>query len=341
MTLHVVTGGSGFCGGHIAQTLLDRGEEVRIVDVIPPEIDDEDLAYVEADVRDTEAVADGLAGADRVYHSVALVPVTKAGDTFYEVNVDGTRNVVQAANGEDVDHLVHLGSSSVYALDRMPITEETPLEAKGPYSRSKAQADAVVREQAQVPASVIRPRTVVGPRRAGLFSILFDWVSEGRRVYTVGPGDNLFQMVSPRDLTEASLLAADRPDGGVEVYNVGTDDYGTMREAIQAVVDHAGTGSRVSALPRRTAKAGMWLLDKLGLSPLTTFHYKTIDRDFYFDVSKAKEDLGWEPRDGNRDCMAGAYDWYSEHGGERGEADGAGHRHAPDEGVLRILRRLS
>jgi nucleoside-diphosphate-sugar epimerase len=341
MARYLVTGGSGFCGGHLAQTLVDRGHEVRVIDVVEPEIDAENLTFQRVDVREAHAVREATRGVDRVVHAAAKVPVTKAGQVFREVNVDGTRHVVEAANAEDVDHLVHLSSSSVYALDEMPVTEDTPLSPKGPYSASKAEADRLVQAEAEVPASIVRPRTVVGPRRAGLFSILFDWIEEGRRVYTVGPGDNVFQMISARDLTELVLRAADREGETVEVFNAGTDRFGTMREAIETVVEHAGTGSRVASLPRGSTKAAMWLADQLGLSPLATFHYKTIDRDVYFDVSRTKRRLDWEPSDANEDCMRQAYDAFvaDDAGGASGEA--GAHRKAPAQGVLAVLKRLS
>jgi nucleoside-diphosphate-sugar epimerase len=336
---HLVTGGAGFVGGHIAEALAARGDAVRIFDVADPEVTGERIEYVAGDIRDADAVAAAMDGVETVYHTVALVPVTKAGERFRAVNVGGTRTVIEAAAAADVERVVHLSSSSVYALDAMPITETTPTAPKGPYSRSKLAADRVVLEQDAVPATVIRPRTVVGPRRGGIFAILFDWIARGKRVYTVGPGDNRFQMVSPSDLARACLAAAAEPAAVGEVYNVGTDTFGTMRAAYTDLVEYAATGASVSALPRRTTKAALRLLDRLGLSPLTTFHYKTIDADFYFDITKARSDLDWVPTMSNADCMRRAYDWYRDN--EAAMQRGEGHRKAPDEGLLRVLRRFS
>jgi dTDP-D-glucose 4,6-dehydratase len=84
----------------------------------------------------------------------------------------------------------------------------------------------------------------------------------------------------------------------------------------------------------------MWILDELDLSPLTTFHYKTIDKDFHFDISKAKSDLEWEPEDSNADCMIRGYDWYTNNEVSN-ENIGEGHRKSPDQGILRLLRKVS
>jgi nucleoside-diphosphate-sugar epimerase len=275
-----------------------------------------------------------------VYHNVALVPVTKAGEKFREVNVGGTRTAVEAAATEGVDRFIHMGSSSVYALDRLPITEESLLRPKGPYSESKLKSDEIVLQANSLDATVIRPRTVVDKRRAGIFQILFDWVNQGKRVYLVGRGDNRFQMISGRDLANVALASARSENAVGKVYNIGTDKFGTMREAYEELISYANTGASVLGLPRIPTKFGMWVLDTLDLSPLTTFHYKTIDKDFYFDISKAKEDLDWEPQDSNADCMRRGYEWFVEEAQPSTEP-GEGHRKAPDQGLLRVLRRLS
>lgn len=339
--MKLVTGGSGFVGGHIVERLLERGNEVRVFDRLPPEVGGDEVEYVGGDIRDAAALRRAMDDVDVVYHNVALVPVTKAGERFREVNVEGTRTAVEVAAAQGVERFVHMGSSSVYSLESLPITETTPLQPKGPYSESKLQAARIALQAEDLDVTVIRPRTVVDKRRAGIFQILFDWVSRGKRVYLVGQGDNRFQMVSGRDLADATILAAETDAAIGEVYNIGADDFGTMRDAYEALIEHAGTGSSVTGLPRLPTKFGMWLLDQLDLSPLTTFHYKTIDKDFYFDVSKAKDELGWQPQDSNAACMRRGYDWYVTHEHHSESVAEEGHRKAPDQGVLRLLRRLS
>jgi nucleoside-diphosphate-sugar epimerase len=337
----LVTGGSGFVGGHIVERLLERGEEVRVFDKCPPEVGRDRVEFVRGDIRNKRDVRGAMESVDVVFHTVALVPVTDAGRKFYDVNVGGTRNVVEAAANAGVDRLVHLGSSSVYALDNLPLTEKSDLRPKGAYSESKLESDRVVLRSNELDATVIRPRTVVDKRRSGIFHILFDWISRGKRVYLVGSGGNQFQMVSGRDTADAAIAASETDVAVGEVYNVGADEFGTMREAYTDLISYAGTGASVTGLPRVPTKFGMWALDALDLSPLTTFHYKTIDEDFYFDISKAKRDLDWVPSDSNKSCMRRGYDWYVNSADDGGAATGEGHRKAPDQGLLKLLRRFS
>ena len=97
--------------------------------------------------------------------------------------------------------------------------------------------------------SIVRPRTILGHGRLGIMAILFEFVAEGAPVFVLDGGHNRYQFVHAEDLADACLLAGDRP--GAETYNIGTTEFGTMRETLQALVDHAGTGSRVRSLPVR------------------------------------------------------------------------------------------
>src|SRR5262249_54095724 len=142
--------------------------------------------------------------------------------------------------------------------------------------------------------TIIRPRTILGHGRLGIFHILFEWIREGANVPVLGRGDNRYQFVHADDLADACIRAARRPGPGV--YNVGTDRFGTMREALAALCTHAGTGSRVRSVPMAPAVWGMKLGSALGLVPLGDYHALMYGRSLWFDISRARNDLGWQPR---------------------------------------------
>lgn len=346
MARHLVTGGSGFVGSHLAEHLLDRDESVRVLDLVPPDVPGTDIEervdYREGDVRDAEAVAEAMAGVDYVHHTVALVPLTKAGADFRSVNVGGTRTVVEAALAAGVDGFVNVSSSAVYDISEMPVTEETPTDPIGRYGASKLAADEVVLAAADrgLPATVLRPRTVLDERRAGIYGILFDWVEDGRRVFMPGDGSNRFQLVSARDLARAAYLAATSDVAG-EVFNVGNADFGTLGDDLRHLIDYADSESSIVWLPAAPAGAALRVLDRLRLSPLAPWHYRTVHREYYFDVTKAVETLGWEPADGNAAMFERAYDWYVAHDVEAAGPVGSVHRTAPDQRILGLLRRFA
>jgi nucleoside-diphosphate-sugar epimerase len=177
----------------------------------------------------------------------------------------------------------------------------------------------------------------MGHGRLGIMQLLFEWIQQGRNVFVLGRGDNRYQFVHAEDLAEACLRAAQRR--GPAVYNVGGDQFGTMRQTLESLICHAGTASRVRSLPRMLATAAMRLTGTLGLAPLAPYHWLVYGRDVYFDVSRAKRELGWKPRWGHVDMFAQSYDWYLGHRTQILASKGRSmHRSAVKEGALKLLR---
>jgi nucleoside-diphosphate-sugar epimerase len=169
--------------------------------------------------------------------------------------------------------------------------------------------------------------------------ILFEWVRTGRNIPVLGRGDNLFQFVHADDLADACVRAASRP--GAELFHIGAERFGTMRETLEALAAHAATGSRVVSVPFRPAVALMTLTARLGLSPLGPYHALMYGRSLFFDVTKAKRRLGWSARFGNAEMFCDSYDWYLAHREEvLRRPSGSPHSSAVKQGVLRVVSRL-
>jgi nucleoside-diphosphate-sugar epimerase len=191
-----------------------------------------------------------------------------------------------------------------------------------------------------VETTIIRPKTFIGPERLGVFEILFDWIREGRRIYILGQGHNRYQLLAVEDLVDAIVRASDAPEAAGETFNVGATEFGTVRSDLQALIDHAGSTSRLRPVPVKPAEVALRGLELLRVSPLAEWHYKTAHRDSFVDVSKAQRLLGWQPRLSNRDALVETYDWYL---ANRGRVGGAGvtHRVPWNQQALGLLKRLS
>ncbi len=264
----LVTGGSGYFGTVVASQALARGDRVRIFDVNAPEVTDGDVEYVAGDVRDRAAVRAACEGTDVVLHNVAQVPLAKDRALFESVNVVGTANVLVGARDAGVTKVVHTSSSAVFGIpESNPVREDSPCRPLEAYGRAKLRAEQLCHEAAAagLDVSIVRPRTILGHGRLGIFAVLFEFVAAGAPVYVLGRGDNRYQLVHADDLADACLRAGDRPDPAT--YNIGADEFGTMRETIQALVDHAGTGSVIRSLPTGAAKAAMRATATIGLAP--------------------------------------------------------------------------
>ncbi|HEY3725051.1 MAG TPA: NAD-dependent epimerase/dehydratase family protein [Acidimicrobiia bacterium] len=337
----LITGGSGYFGSVLADQALARGESVRIFDLNPPGETAGEVDFVQGDVRDRDALARACRGVDAVLHNVAQVPLARDRELFWSVNVLGTANLLLAARDAGVGKIVHTSSSAIFGIpDSNPVNEETQPHPLEDYGRAKLQAELLCREAVQDGADVtiIRPRTILGHGRLGIMAILFEFVADGAPVFVFGSGDNRYQFVHANDLADACLRAASRP--GAEVYNIGAQAFGTMRETLQALVDHAGTGSRVRSLPVAPARAAMQAVANAGLAPFAPYHWLLYGESLWFDVSKAKAELGWEPRHSNASMVVESYEWFLAHRGELGGRTGSEHQSAAKLGALKLIKRL-
>ena len=340
---HLITGGSGFLGNLIARRLLARGEQVKVLDVWEDPARPADIEFIQCDVRDRAAVADAMRRVEIVHHNAALVPLTKSGADFWTVNVDGSRIAAEEAAKAGVEAFIHMSSSAVFGVPQQcPITEQTPARPAEIYGRAKWAGEQAVRavcEQHKLPLIVIRPRTILGEGRLGIFQILFDWISANCNVYVIGKGEGLFQFVHAHDLMDAYLLALDRQQPGV--YNVGTDRFGTLRQALENLIQHAESKSRVKSLPSRLTIGALGLLDVIGLSPLAPWHYLTYHKPFYFDVSKLLA-LNWKPKYSNDEMFRESYDWFRANYDRLAALKaGSAHRRPVKERLLWLLKKLS
>ena len=338
---HLVTGGSGFLGNLIARRLLARGESVRILDIWKdPSLPDE-IEFLHCDIRNRDGVLRAMAGIDVVHHNVALVPLTKSGDRFTDVNVVGSQIAAESAVEARVSAFVHMSSSAVFGSPPCPITNETPRNPVEIYGRAKLAGERAVHaicEEHDLPLIIIRPRTILGLGRLGIFQILFDWIRNGHNVYVIGDGNQPFQFVHAHDLMDAYMLALVKQAPGA--YNVGTNRFGTLREGLTNVIKHAGTASKVRSLPVSFTVLALSVLDRLGLSPLAPWHYLTYHKPFYFDTAPL-EAMGWSPKYSNDEMFAETYDWFlANHQELMAEKTASAHRKPVREGILWLLKRL-
>ncbi len=340
--VHVVTGGSGYFGSLMVSRLRASGHHVRVFDINDAEDRPPEVELVQGDIRDSEAVSRVCRGAAVIYHNVALVPVAKDREAFWSVNRDGTAHLLQASLDAGVRKVVHTSSSAIFGIPaRNPVDEEMEPEPLEDYGRAKLAAEGLCHsyESRGLDVSIIRPRTIMGPGRLGIMQILFEWVHQGRNIPVLGRGDNRYQFVHADDLADACSKAADRP--GPRTYHIGAREFGTMRETLEGLVRHAGTGSRVRSIPMSAAVIAMNVTSALGLSPLGSYHSLMYGRSLYFETSRAERELSWSPQYGNVEMFCQAYDWYVEHRDEVLTTSGASHHRSPvRQGILDLFSRI-
>lgn len=338
----LVTGGAGFLGINLIRYLLEQGHSVTSLDIADfkyPDVADQ-VHIVQGDIRDPDTVARAMASCDIVVHAAAALPLYSREDIF-STDVDGTRNVLEAAYQQKVERVVHISSTAVYGIpDHHPLIEEDTLDGVGPYGEAKVQAEAICRDyQARgMCIPVLRPKSFVGPERLGVFSLLYEWAVEGKNFPMLGRGDNAYQLLDVEDLCVAIDLAA-HADCSVAntTFNIGAKSYATVREEFQAVLDAARHGKRIIPFPARPMAFALRILETLHLSPLYQWTYATIAKDSFVSIEKAERVLGFAPRYSNTDALLRNFRWYMANR-EAFQGTGVTHRVAWNQRLLRLAK---
>jgi nucleoside-diphosphate-sugar epimerase len=339
VTRSLVTGGSGYFGSLLVHRLVAAGHRVRVLDLHDADDRPADVELVTGDIRDRATVTAAVEDVDLVFHNVAQVPLARDHELLRTVNVDGTQLLLEAARAAGVAKVVHTSSSAVFGVPRsnpvLPSTVPSPAEE---YGLAKLAAEWACLDAAAhgLDVSIVRPRTILGHGRLGIFGILFDWIADGVDVPVLGRGDNRYQFVHADDLAEACLLAALRP--GPLVVNAGTDRFGTMRESLESLCRHAGTGAKVRSLPASATSLAMRSAAALRLAPFAPYHWIMYSKSMWFDIDHAREALGWQPTYSNEEMFAASYDWFVANRAQTEREGVSHHRATAKQGALRAVK---
>ena len=343
MTRYLVTGGAGFLGINLVRHLLARDHEVTSLDIAEFDYADcrDRVRIITGDVRDRDDVRQAMDGADIVVHSAAALPLYKPEDIF-STNVEGTRNVLEAAERQGVDRVICVSTTAVYGIpDHHPIDENDRLDGVGPYGEAKILAEQVCLEyrDAGLCAPILRPKSFIGPERLGVFVLLYDWAKDGKNFPVIGSGDNRYQLLDVEDLCDAIHLAATLNRSIVnDTFNIGAKAFGTMKEDFQAVLDRAGFGKRIITFPAGPVIAVLKVLEFLHLSPLYQWVYKTASQESFVSIDKAERVLGFSPKYSNTDALIRNYEWYLANLEKVERSSGISHRLPWKQGILRLAK---
>ena len=339
----LITGGSGYFGSLLVEKLLSENWECRVLDINYFR-GRNDVEFIKGDVREKKLLLKACEDIDIVFHNVAQVPLAKDKELFNSVNIDGTVSVLKACISKKVKKIIYTSSSAVFGVPKKnPVTENSIPNPQEDYGRAKYIAEKKCNEfiSEGLEVIIIRPRTILGHGRLGIFQILFEWIRSGYNIPVLGNGENIYQFVHAYDLADAIILSANKNIKS-GIYNCGTDRYGSMRETLEFLCKYADTGSKVKNTPFSLATMGMKISSMIGLSPLGDYHSLMYGRSMYFDIKKANQELGWKPKFSNNEMFVDSYDWYCKNREVilKSNNNGSHHQSKVREGVLNIVKRL-
>lgn len=344
MSFILITGGSGFFGGILKRRLLDEGHSCINLDLVPDQDTHPNLISIQGDLRDRTLLERLFREhpISAVQHCAALLAHGSVDEKdLWTANVDGTRNLAEACRAAGVRKLVFTSTNCLWASNvGHAIREDEPPAPIETYGRSKLAAEQLLDDYPGLNVIILRCPTIIDSGRLGLLAILFEFIQEGKKIWVVGDGGNRYQFVYAQDLATACILAMQYNGSGV--FHVGSDNVRPLREIYQAVIDAAGSRSRVASLPKGPTITAMKLAHALRISPLGPYHYQMIAEDFCFDTTKIRETLGWRPTLSNEEMLTRAYNYYARQREEiYARKNVSAHSKPASMGVIRLLKWIS
>ncbi len=322
----LVTGGTGFIGAHVVRALLEQGRRVRCLVRVTSSrknLDGLDVEIATGDLTDTGSLREAMRGVKTLYHCAADYRLWAPDPReLFRNNVEGTRNVLDAADAAGVQRIVYTSSVAAIGLsdDRSPATEQTRLRSGdlvGAYKQSKYEAECVVRELAYrgAPVVIVNPSTPVGERDVKptpTGCIIVDFLNRKMPAY-VETGMNFIDV---RDVAAGHLLAAERGHPG-ERYILGNRNM-TLKELLDALSSITGIPSpRLKVphwIPMAYAAADTAIAKVTHRAPRVPLDSVRMSRHtMYYDASKAVRELGL-PQTPVEDALTRAVAWFRENG---------------------------
>ena len=341
----LITGGTGFLGVHLARYFLKRKYKVILLDIAPLTADDirKKVEIAEIDIRDRNKINNYFKNnkIDYVIHAAAALPIHNNKKYIFSVNIDGTRNILDASFKNKVKKLTFISTTAMYGIpDDLPERETSALHPIGYYGESKAQGEKLCMQYLKkgLSINIIRPKTFLGPERLGVFTIWFEAIYNHKPVFILGKGDNLYQLLEVQDLCgliESTLTSKIKG----EIFNAGTDNFDTWKKDLSKLIKHAKSKSRIIGLPVLPSQIALSLLEKIHLSPIVAWHYKTFPVNSYVSTEKAKKKLGFKATKSNSEILIESYDWYKSHRKEFLGRGGKTHRTIWNFKILDIITK--
>lgn len=323
----VVTGGTGFVGSHLVRRLLAQGHQVTALDKNPGLFDDELRALgaylTTGSVTEAHVVDRVVSGCDLVYHLASpFGDILQPDEVYWDIEVNGTRNVLQSAERHRVRRVVHCSTQGVHgSLVQTPGDENSPMAPRDYYCHSKVEGEGVCQEfmKRGLDVVIVRPTSVYGPGDIRGWLSLYRMVASGW-FPMVGDGETLNHPVYVENLVDLFELAATVPEARGRTYLAGDDHPVTLTELVRGVGKAVGAEVRILRWPwyglALACAAGVERISRaLGKKPPVfrrRLSWYMTNRAFRID--RARRELGYRPRVSLSDGLARTAAWYRSSG---------------------------
>ena len=322
----LVTGGTGFTGKALVRRLLDDGHSVIALDykegLKTQELREWGAKVVIGSVTDPDVLREHIPGVEVVHHLAAAFREMNVADSYYdEVNIEGTRVVLDAAHREGVKKFVYCSTCGVHGnCDDPPAAENAPIQPADYYQRTKYKAEPIVIEYYKkgLPATILRPAAIYGPGDPERFLMIFRRVARGL-FPMFGDGKTLYHPLYIDNLVDALVLSMDAGKGLGEAYLIADDEYVEIEDLVRRIARAMNTEVKIPHFPILPVVALGHVVEKLCkpfgvVPPIFPRRVDWYRQNRAFDIRKATRDLGYVPRVPLDDGLRRTAVWYRDNG---------------------------
>lgn len=323
----LVTGGTGFTGQHLVRRLLSDRHQVTVLDLertpAAQALERSGARLVVGSVTDAALVRSAMAGQELVYHLASAFRDISAPDRVYwDVDVAGTRRVLEAAGDADVRRVVHVSTQGVHgSVEHPPGDEDSAIAPRDSYCEAKYGAEVVCQEFIGRGADVVivRPTSIYGPGDTHGWLKLFRMIQKGRFLM-IGDGRTLNHPVFVGNVVDCLQLAAAVPEARGRTYLAGDAEATTLEQLVRRIAETLNVELRVLRFPSyRVAWLGAAAVEfacrPFGIAPpIFRRRLSWFRTNRAFRLDRARRELGYEPRVGLREGLARTAAWYRDQG---------------------------
>lgn len=320
--LALVTGGTGFIGSHLVDELLSHGYKIRILrrpTSAPLFLEEKPVSFVIGDLTDRESLIRACQKVDVVFHVAALPRDYGPKKPFFEVNVDGTKNLLDACVENKVRRFVFMSSAAVYGFPKtqQSIKENSPKHPTLKYGESKLAAEGLLWGYGMnhdIAVSAIRSPVVLGPRDH-LISLFLIHALQQKRLFYIGDGNQQISLSDGRDVAQCLRLAGESNKSDNQAYNVKSFDS-TPQQLLKVLADRLQLPvpekhrSYLGAYIIASLVEGFWMLHGKENPPFTRHKVRVMGTPRRIDINKASEELKYTPCYTAAASIADAVTWY-------------------------------
>ena len=319
----LVTGATGFTGGHLTDELVKRGYKVKALSLPHQDTSNLEKLGVEVvfgDLTKKDTLSPAVKDVDIVFHIAAIYREQNVPhQLFFDVNVGGTKNLLEASRDAGVKRFVHCSTVGVQGeIKNPPAAETAPYNPGDYYQESKVQGEKLALQffkENDIEGVVFRPVGIYGPGDTRFLKI-FKFVKNGK-FRMIGRGNVLYHLTYVRDLVNGIILCGEKPEAVGEVFTLGGNEYVTLNKLIQILAEVL----EVPVPKKRVPLFPVWMAAVMCEivcypfrihPPLYRRRLDFFTKDRAFDISKAKRLLGYQPKVSLQEGLKITAEWYKQ-----------------------------